>query len=233
MSCVSTPGETVELSGCWRRWCSPVGRVGALALVILLLVAGQSPGSPPGAARSRRRRRRGLRVGGLGAAAVRPAVPCGHRERARGRLLVGLAAVYIYLTFVRRRSPDPVVGAIALGHFLVETLTSLGLAVLGAIPNLFVVALIFVATRFVVVLARSIHRKPQRRAASFFGDSPRYRGPDRRIVTVLLGLFAVALAYTLLPGSSSEAFKGGVRLCRPAVHHRLGGLVGQAMTAWS
>ena len=144
--------------------------------------------------------------------------------------LVGLAAVYIYLTFVLTTFPWTRSWGHALGHFLVETLTSLGLAVLGAIPNLFVVALIFVATRFVVVLARSIIGAAAQSRIVLLGIHPDTAAPTRRIVTVLLWLFAVALAYPYLPGSSSEAFKGVSVFVGLLFTIGSAGLVGQAMS---
>ena len=101
---------------------------------------------------------------------------------------------------------------------------------LGAIPNLFVVALIFVAARFAVAGARSLLDAAADRRIVLPGIHPDTAAPTRRIVTVLLWLFAVALAYPYLPGSSSEAFKGVSVFAGLLFTLGSAGLVGQAMS---
>jgi len=144
--------------------------------------------------------------------------------------LAGLAAGYVYLTFVLTRFAGTRPWGLALGHFLVTTLANLGLAALDAIPDLFVVALIFVAARFAVALARSLLDAAADGRIVLPGIHPDTAAPTRRIVTVLLWLFAVAVAYPYLPGSSSDAFKGVSVFAGLLFTLGSAGLMGQAMS---
>ena len=78
----------------------------------------------------------------------------------------------------------------------------------GAIPGLFTVALIFLITRFAVrILGLWFHAIEVGRAEARW-IYPETAQPTRRLVTTLLWLFAAVVAYPYLPGSQTEAFKG-------------------------
>jgi small-conductance mechanosensitive channel len=147
-----------------------------------------------------------------------------------GAWLRGLAAGYLYLTFALTRFVWTRPWGDALGGFLVSTLAELGLGVVRAVPNLFVVVLILAATRFAVGLVRSVFEAVAQRRITLPGIHAETAPPTRRIVTILIWLFAVTLAYPYVPGSNSAAFKGVSVFAGLLFALGSAGLVGQAMS---
>jgi small-conductance mechanosensitive channel len=147
-----------------------------------------------------------------------------------GAWLLGLTGGYLYLTFVLTRFVWTRSWGNALGGFLVSTLEELGLGVVRAVPNLFVVLLILAATRFAAGVVRSVFDAAGERRITLPGIHAETAQPTRRIATVLIWLFAVTLAYPYLPGSSSAAFKGVSVFAGVLFTLGSAGLVGQAMS---
>jgi small-conductance mechanosensitive channel len=101
-------------------------------------------------------------------------------------------------------------------------------AVIGAIPGLMVVAVIALVTRFLVGILRPIFDRIEHGGIET-GILTRHTAPTtRRLVTTLLWLFALAMAYPYLPGSQTEAFKGLSVLAGLMVSLGASGMVGQA-----
>ena len=117
-------------------------------------------------------------------------------------------AVYSWVTFVLQQFPVTRPWGEALGGYLALTLRRLGWSAITALPGLFTVVLIFFITRVVVRIAGLLFDSVEQGRLPVTG----LHGPrvvtTRRIVTTLLWLFAVVVAYPYLPGSSTEAFKG-------------------------
>ncbi len=82
------------------------------------------------------------------------------------------------------------------------------LAIVDIIPGLVVVAVIFIITRFLARLARLFFDAVESDRVSVPGLYAETAQPTRRIVTVILWLFALVMMYPYLPGSDSDAFKG-------------------------
>jgi small-conductance mechanosensitive channel len=120
----------------------------------------------------------------------------------------GALAAYLYLTYVLTRFPFTRPWGEALGDYLGHTLASMGLGILRAIPGLFTVALIVVATRFAARLLRALFEAVERGAVQLPGIHPELAAPTRRLLVALLWLFAMVTAYPYLPGSGSDVFKG-------------------------
>jgi len=144
--------------------------------------------------------------------------------------LVGLAAGYLYLTFVLSRFVWTSAWASALGNFLLSTLASLGLGIVRAIPELFVVGLIFLVARFANRVLRVLFEAAEQRRIVLPGVHPDTARPTRRIASVLVWIFAFAVAYPHLPGSQSSTFKGISALAGLLFAFGSAGLVGQAMS---
>jgi small-conductance mechanosensitive channel len=100
--------------------------------------------------------------------------------------------------------------------------------IVDAVPGLLVVALIVLLTRFAVKLVRSIFDRVERGDLET-GLLTRYTAPTtRRLLTAILWLFALAMAYPYLPGSQTDAFKGLSVLFGVMVSLGASGVVGQA-----
>lgn len=121
---------------------------------------------------------------------------------------IGVFIVYTWLTFVLNRFPYSRPWGEALRGFMLERISRLGLGILGAIPNLFSVLLIVIVTRFVVKLAGMFFEGVEHGRIVVPWLHAETALTTRRLATVLLWLFAAAMAYPYLPGSNTDAFKG-------------------------
>jgi small-conductance mechanosensitive channel len=142
----------------------------------------------------------------------------------------GVILVYIWLTFELNRFPYTRPWGEGLRGFLLERISQLGLGILGAVPNLFSILLIVVVTRIAVRLAGLFFDGvAQGRIVTpwFYAETA---PTTRRLVTLLLWLFALALAYPYLPGSETDAFKGISLFLGLMVSLGSSGLVNQAMS---
>jgi small-conductance mechanosensitive channel len=142
-------------------------------------------------------------------------------------------AAYGWITFVLFQFPYTQPWAEALGGWLVELVAMLANAAAGAVPGLVIVAVILVAANgfthlvtqlFAGVLSGRIQVRWLRTETA---------EATRRIVTVLVWVFALAIAYPYVPGSGSVAFQGisvllGVMISLGSaslVNHAMSGLV--------
>jgi small-conductance mechanosensitive channel len=155
--------------------------------------------------------------------------------RSLGRLVfVGLALVlvYVWLTFVLRQFPYTRPWGEALRGFILATLLRLTQGALAALPGLFTVAVIVVATRLLSRLARAVFASIEEGRLSLPGLHPDTAQPTRRLVVGLLWLFAIVVSYPYLPGSGSDAFKGVSVFVGLVVSFGSSGLVNQAMSSF-
>ncbi len=143
---------------------------------------------------------------------------------------VGVFFVYTWLTFVLNRFPYSRPWGEALRGFLLERTSRLGMGILGAIPNLFSVLLIVIVTRFVVKLAVMFFEGVEHGRIVVPWLYAETAPTTRRLVTVLLWLFAAAMAYPYLPGSHTDAFKGISVFVGLMVSLGSSGLVNQLMS---
>jgi hypothetical protein len=120
---------------------------------------------------------------------------------------LGLIATYLWLTFVLNRFPYTRPWGRRLGTYLIGLLAQFGTGVLGALPGLFAVVVIFVATRFVLRIVDAFFRAIEIGSVSFAALQADTARATRRIVAVLIWIFALTVAYEYIPGSESDAFK--------------------------
>ena len=115
---------------------------------------------------------------------------------------------YNWLTFVLRRFPYTRPWGESLRSFLLDRLALFGAAIVNAIPDLFTVLLILLITRFVVRLFQVMFQAVEEGRLSLPYAYPETAQSTRRLVTALIWLLGLVLAYPYLPGSNSDAFKG-------------------------
>jgi small-conductance mechanosensitive channel len=142
--------------------------------------------------------------------------------------LVALLATYVWLTFSFQLFPYTRPWGEQLSGYLLGLLTSMLHAVVGALPGLLTVAIIFAITRFISHLVAGFFRRveAQRIRLGWLDEDTAH--PTQRIVTVVLWLFALAMAYPYLPGADTDAFKGLSVLVGVMVSIGASSLVGQA-----
>jgi small-conductance mechanosensitive channel len=92
------------------------------------------------------------------------------------------------------------------------------------------VVVIFSITRLVSRLASLLFDSVERGQIKMRGVHPDTADATRRIATVLLWIFGIALAYPYIPGSNSEAFKGISVLVGLMVSMGSSGVINQAMS---
>ena len=122
--------------------------------------------------------------------------------------VVVLILTYIWLTFVLELFPYTRPWGEALGGFLLGTAAWMGQGIIGALPGLFIVLMIFIVTRWVLRLLRAILIAVEMGRLNIPGIFPDTVEPTRRILNAAGWLLAVVMAYPYFPGSSSDVFKG-------------------------
>jgi small-conductance mechanosensitive channel len=194
---------------------------------------------------SRTRRFAIVRLAAMSAATMARAGLGGHDVLRSSRLLeferslltsltIGLQLVVVYLaaTFLLRLFPYTRPWGEAMSGYLFQTLVTLGLGILHAIPGLFMVLVIVVLTRLAVRLAGVWFSAVERGRISLTWMYPEAARPTRRLVTGLLWLFALVMSYPYLPGSSTDAFKGVSLFIGAIVTLGSSGLMNQVMSGF-
>jgi small-conductance mechanosensitive channel len=122
--------------------------------------------------------------------------------------LLAMVVTYTWFTFALLQFPYTRAWGEHLETFLLSTLGDVIGAILSAIPGLLIVAIIVVLARFAVKLSRLFFdRVESGRVRVRWIDRDTAR-PTRRIATVVIWLFALAMVYPYLPGAQTDAFKG-------------------------
>jgi len=119
-----------------------------------------------------------------------------------------IALTYGWLTFVLRQFPYTRPWGERMGGYLVDTLLGLSGSAIRAVPSLFIVTLIFLAMRWFSKLVGAFLTGIENGTVRVPGIHADTIPATRRIVNVLLWLFAFAVAYPYFPGSKSAAFQG-------------------------
>lgn len=124
------------------------------------------------------------------------------------RWLVVLLLSYEWLSFVLSRFPYTRPWGERLNDYLLNVAGGLLESILGAIPGLGVALVIFMLARvFIGFLGRFFER------VSHTGTPVSWLEPEtmpttRRLFSIGIWLFAIAMAYPYLPGAQTEAFRG-------------------------
>jgi len=127
------------------------------------------------------------------------------------RIALQLSAVVLtvlWIIYVLNRFPETERFGIAARATIVSILRLCESRALGAIPGLIAVTLIVILARFASKLASDLFEGIERGAVHVAAVHPETAGATRRLVVTMIWLFAVVVAYPLIPGSGSEAFKG-------------------------
>jgi small-conductance mechanosensitive channel len=119
-----------------------------------------------------------------------------------------LVAFYIWVSWVLRLFPWTRIWGMELGGYAVGLLQRLGLAILSALPGMLIVVVIFLITALVTRLLRLVLRRVETGQLHLPGLHPDTVGVTRKLISVVIWLFALSAAYPFLPGANSLAFKG-------------------------
>jgi small-conductance mechanosensitive channel len=121
--------------------------------------------------------------------------------------LVGLT-LYISTQFVLGLFPWTRELADWLFGLILNPLKDIGLGLLGGIPDLIRLAILFVITRYLLRTIHSFFRGVENGAVKLASFDRDLALPTYRLVRLVVILFAIVMAYPYIPGSDSAAFKG-------------------------
>jgi small-conductance mechanosensitive channel len=119
-----------------------------------------------------------------------------------------LVLVVLWVVFVLNRFPETQgVGAAARSSIL-NVLGAVHLGLLRALPGLLMVAVIVLLARLATRITSDIFDGIERGTIRIPAMHKETAGATRRLSIAVIWLFAVAVAYPMIPGSDSVAFKG-------------------------
>ena len=174
------------------------------------------------------RKAEALRIGGAQIVESHHLIPALRRLLALLHWLVVALLAYEWLSFVLSRFPYTRPWGERLNDYFVTVAGDIAGAVVGAVPGLGVAIIILMLARFAVAfLGRFLERLARGSAP------PPWLGTDtmpttRRLFSIGIWLFAIAMAYPYLPGAQTEAFKGLSVLVGLMVSLGASSVVGQA-----
>ncbi len=134
-----------------------------------------------------------------------------HMALSLNRLLYFSAVVillYEWLSVCLAQFPYTRPWSDGLNAFLIGTGARFGLAILHALPSLLTAILIFILAYWLTRVSRAFFNQIERKQIQFERLDAELAVPTRKIVSAVIWLFALVMAYPYLPGSDSAAFKG-------------------------
>ena len=121
---------------------------------------------------------------------------------------LNLTLGYLWLTYVLNQFPYSDPWGENLKNFLFDLFTDLASGIIEAAPDLFTVLVIFLLTRLIVRVTKAFFISAETGMLSSAWLQPETARATRRMVVVLIWIFALVVAYPYIPGSQTEAFKG-------------------------
>ena len=142
----------------------------------------------------------------------------------------GLVAAYLWLTFSLVQFPYSEPWGQQLGRYLTDLLLTLGNKALGAIPGLFTVLVIFLVTRLITRAVGGLFYAVESGHVAFSVMEPQAARATRRLISLVIWIFAITVAYPYIPGSDTAAFKGISVLLGVMISLGSAGLINQIMS---
>jgi small-conductance mechanosensitive channel len=144
---------------------------------------------------------------------------------------IGVAACYAWLTFALVQFPYSAPWGERLGYFLMEMLATFGEKMLGAIPGLFTVVVIFLFARLVTRAIAAVFFGVENGQMTLADLEPQSARLTRRLVSIVIWVFAFIIAYPYIPGSDTDAFKGISVLLGVMISLGSAGFINQIMSS--
>lgn len=142
--------------------------------------------------------------------------------------LVTLLLIYEWLGYVLARFPYTRAWGEQLTQYLLDMAGRIAGGMLATIPNLFIAVIIFVIARGIIDRLRYFFDRVEEGHLTLTWLDKDTVSPTRRLISVAIWLFALAMAYPYLPGSETQAFKGLSLLLGLMISLGGSSLVGQA-----
>ena len=141
---------------------------------------------------------------------------------------LALLFTYEWLGYVLSRFPYTRPWGERFASFLIDTLTDMLDAVAESVPGLLIAVVIFLIAKGAIGVFRNFFDGVQAGRLSFTWIDADSARATRRLVSIAVWLFAIAMAYPYLPGAGTDAFKGLSVLLGLMVSVGASGIVGQA-----
>lgn len=141
-----------------------------------------------------------------------------------------LVVLNIWVTFVLRQFAFTRYWGERATQWMVGVVEQFAIATAEAVPGLLMAILIFLLARLAARANGALMQRIERGELQVTWLDADTAGPTRRIGNFVIWLFALALAYPFLPGSSSDAFKGVSVLAGLMLSLGASGVVGQIMS---
>lgn len=135
---------------------------------------------------------------------------------------------YQWLSFLMSQFPFTRPWGEHLNAYLLGLAMTLGSAILKAIPDLFTACVIFALARMFTQGMSTFFDRIANKSMQVSWLDADLVPPTRRIASVAVWLFALAMAYPYLPGAETEAFKGVSVLVGLMISLGASSLIGQA-----
>ncbi len=123
-------------------------------------------------------------------------------------LLLIFMLTYVWLTYVLGLFPQTRAWSERLGDSLFALCGDMLEGMIAAMPGLVTVMLIVIITRFFIRMLAILFDRIERGQFRVQGLHAETIGATRRLLSVVIWLFALTVAYPYLPGADSDAFKG-------------------------
>ncbi|EBM1477616.1 mechanosensitive ion channel protein MscS, partial [Salmonella enterica] len=123
-------------------------------------------------------------------------------------ILLSIMALYVWLSWTFSLFPWTRVWGASLGDWSVRVLQEIALSMVSALPGLMIVLIIFLLTAFILKLLKAVLNQVAEGRLQLPGIHPETVGATRKLISVVVWLFALSAAYPFLPGANSLAFKG-------------------------
>ena len=123
-------------------------------------------------------------------------------------VLLQAVLVFLSLNFVLGLYPWTRPLAAWLLDLILNPLHAMALAVLATVPNLVFIALLILATRYILKMIETFFSSIDQGAIRLASFEREWAWPTYRITRLLVIVFAVVVIYPYVPGSQSDAFKG-------------------------
>lgn len=123
-------------------------------------------------------------------------------------ILLGIVALYVWLSWVFSLFPLDACLGTSLGDWSIRVLREIALSIASALPGLMIVLIIVLITAFILKLLKVVLNQVEAGRLQLPGIHPETVGATRKLISVVVWLFALSAAYPFLHGANSLAFKG-------------------------
>ncbi len=121
---------------------------------------------------------------------------------------IGLLIGYEWLGYVLSSFPYTRPWGEELTRFLIESFTGMATSILGALPDLAIAVVIFFIARVTAHSLSGLFQRIESKQVTVDWLDADLARPTRRIVSIVVWIFALVMAYPYLPGAGTDAFKG-------------------------